>query len=79
MSVLDDGGEFATASMCWVGSIYVSMPKRSAPWLRERCLQPGASVAGLAANLLRKWIMRYQQKPDGATTVSPPKAPPSKV
>jgi len=46
--------------------------------LVEQCLQPGVSVAGLAlehgvnANLLRKWIMRYQQERDGASTAALP-------
>jgi transposase-like protein len=46
--------------------------------LVERCLQPGVSMAGLAlersvnANLLRKWIMRYQQERDDATTAALP-------
>jgi transposase len=44
--------------------------------LVEQCLQPGVSVAGLAlehgvnANLLRKWIMRYQQERDGGSTAA---------
>jgi len=43
--------------------------------LVEACLQPGASVAGLAlangvnANLLRKWIMQYRQAQDGGEIV----------
>ncbi|WP_415872394.1 transposase [Burkholderia ubonensis] len=42
--------------------------RRAKQWLVEACLEPGASVAGLAlrhgvnANLLRKWIKLHQQR-----------------
>ncbi|WP_273994477.1 IS66-like element accessory protein TnpA [Burkholderia thailandensis] len=42
--------------------------RRTKQWLVEACLEPGASVAGLAlrhgvnANLLRKWIKLHQQQ-----------------
>ncbi|WP_426176795.1 transposase, partial [Massilia sp. TWR1-2-2] len=46
---------------------YEAESKRS---LARACLQPGASLAGMAlkhgvnANLLRKWVVAYQLAPD---------------
>jgi transposase len=50
--------------------------RRTKQWLVEACLEPGASVAGLAlkhgvnANLLHKWIKLHQQRLADAPTQS---------
>jgi transposase len=57
--------------------------------IRE-CLEPGASLAGVAlahrvnANMVRKWVVKYQQggygeSPDGGTAMLPVVVKPQKV
>lgn len=49
--------------------------------LVEACLKPGVSVAGMAlrhgvnANLLRKWILAYQDATQGGIPAAPPVEP----
>lgn len=55
--------------------------RRTKQRLVDACLEPGASVAGLAlrhgvnANLLHKWIKLHQQRLAGASTQSPTAEP----
>lgn len=52
--------------------------RQSKQALVKACLQPGVSLAGMAlkhgvnANLLRKWVVRYQLVNDAAAVPSPP-------